>query len=105
MRCRECEGELSHEARARGTCRSCQDLLDDRARRQAAGQRAASGLPAAVLPKAKQPADILLTTESSSALPIIERFGIISAECVLGMNAFKDLGIGLRDIFGGRSAG
>ncbi len=48
---------------------------------------------------------IILTTESTSSLIITDRLGIVSAECVLGMNVFKDLGAGLRDIFGGRSAG
>lgn len=52
----------------------------------------------------REPFKIILTTESSSSLPITERLDIVSAECVLGMNLFKDLGAGLRDIFGGRSA-
>lgn len=49
--------------------------------------------------------NILLTTESS--LPdykILERKEIITAECVFGMNMFRDYFAGIRDIFGGRSS-
>lgn len=46
---------------------------------------------------------IMLTTESSPQLEITERIEIITAECVFGMNIFKDLFAGIRDIVGGRS--
>jgi len=46
---------------------------------------------------------IILTTETHPNIEITERIEIISAECVFGMNIFKDLFAGVRDIVGGRS--
>lgn len=46
---------------------------------------------------------ILLTTETQSDLKISHRIEIITAECAFGMNIFKDLFAGIRDIVGGRS--
>jgi uncharacterized protein YbjQ (UPF0145 family) len=48
--------------------------------------------------------DLVVTTESSlSGYTVDERIEVISAECVFGMNIFKDFFSGMRDIFGGRS--
>lgn len=46
---------------------------------------------------------IILTTETAHNLPVIERIEIITAEVAYGMNIFKDLFAGVRDIVGGRS--
>lgn len=47
---------------------------------------------------------VLVTTETYSPdLTIIERKGIVTAEVVVGMNVFKDLFAGIRNIVGGRS--
>lgn len=46
---------------------------------------------------------ILLTTETVPNLPIVERVEIVTAECAFGMNIFKELFAGVRDIVGGRS--
>ncbi len=46
---------------------------------------------------------ILLTTETASNLNITKRIEIVTAECAFGMNIFKDLFSGVRDIVGGRS--
>lgn len=46
---------------------------------------------------------ILLTTETNLNLKIEKRLGILSAECVIGMNIFSDFFSGIRDIIGGRS--
>jgi len=46
---------------------------------------------------------ILLTTETAPNLNITKRIEIVTAECAFGMNIFKDLFAGVRDIFGGRS--
>ncbi|MBT3660350.1 MAG: YbjQ family protein [Rhodospirillaceae bacterium] len=35
---------------------------------------------------------------------ILERIDIITSECVFGMNIFRDMFAGIRDIFGGRSS-
>tara|TARA_B100000315_G_C14494207_1_gene549112 strand:- start:448 stop:885 length:438 start_codon:yes stop_codon:yes gene_type:complete len=48
--------------------------------------------------------DIIVTTETSmQGYQITERIEIITAECVFGMNMFRDYFAGIRDIFGGRS--
>ena len=48
--------------------------------------------------------DIILTTETvMSGYKITKRIEIITAECVFGMNIFRDFFAGVRDIFGGRS--
>src|SRR5680860_677619 len=46
---------------------------------------------------------ILLTTETAPNLNINKRLEIVTAECAFGMNIFKDLFSGVRDIVGGRS--
>ena len=46
---------------------------------------------------------VLLTTETAPNLPITERIEIVTAECAFGMNVFKDLFAGVRDVVGGRS--
>lgn len=46
---------------------------------------------------------VLLTTETAPNLPITERIEIVTAECAFGMNIFKDLFAGVRDVVGGRS--
>ena len=46
---------------------------------------------------------IILTTEASHNLPVAQRLDIVTAEVVIGMHLFKDIGAVLRDVFGGRS--
>ena len=45
----------------------------------------------------------MLTTETAPNLKITKRIEIVTAECAFGMNIFKDLFAGVRDIVGGRS--
>ena len=45
----------------------------------------------------------LTTTHSMPGRDIAATLGIVTAECVLGINVFRDMLGGLRDIFGGRS--
>lgn len=47
--------------------------------------------------------DILLTTETAPNFNITKRIDIITAECVYGMNIFKDIFASFTDVFGGRS--
>jgi uncharacterized protein YbjQ (UPF0145 family) len=47
--------------------------------------------------------EIMLTTETAPNLNITKRIEIVTAECAFGMNAFKDLFAGVRNIVGGRS--
>lgn len=46
---------------------------------------------------------ILITTETQPDINIQERITIVTAECAYGMNVFKDLFAGVRNIIGGRS--
>ena len=46
---------------------------------------------------------IMLTTETAPNINITKRIEIITAECAFGMNIFKELFAGVRDIVGGRS--
>lgn len=45
----------------------------------------------------------LTTIHNYPGRNIAESLGIVTAECVLGINVFRDMLGGLRDIFGGRS--
>lgn len=46
---------------------------------------------------------IMLTTETAPNLNIVKRLEIVTAECAFGMNMFKDLFAGVRNVVGGRS--
>ncbi len=46
---------------------------------------------------------LLVTTHSVPGREVREALGIVSAECVLGINVFRDFLGGIRDIVGGRS--
>jgi len=61
--------------------------------------------PAVVQQSKEQQAisSIILTTETAPNLNITKRIEIVTAECAFGMNIFKDLFAGVRDIVGGRS--
>ncbi len=49
------------------------------------------------------PLSHLTTTHTVPGQEIQQLLGIVTAECVLGINVFRDMLGGLRDIFGGRS--
>jgi len=44
------------------------------------------------------------TTPSINDKPIIQYYGVVTGETILGANIFKDIFAGIRDIVGGRSA-
>jgi uncharacterized protein YbjQ (UPF0145 family) len=72
-----------------GLCNECEANLGDETSARQADLEAAAG--------------IILTTETAHNLPVTDRLGIISAECVIGMHLFKDIAAAFRDTFGGRS--
>ena len=78
-----------------GFCKACRELNETEA-----GQRK---IRSAAIASDPEIARVLLTTESCPSLPISKRLGIVTAECAFGMNAFKDLFAGVRDVIGGRS--
>jgi uncharacterized protein YbjQ (UPF0145 family) len=46
---------------------------------------------------------IITTTPNVEGKPIVEYFGIVTGEAIMGANLFRDLFAGIRDIVGGRS--
>lgn len=91
LRCRECRKQTEVTDLYGGVCNSCRSensdaFLSPADRNQAALDR------------------IVLTTETVIDLPIAQRVAIVSAECVMGMNVFRDLGSLVRDVVGGRDA-
>lgn len=48
---------------------------------------------------------ILTTTNTIEGYEVVEYVDIVFGEVITGINIFKDIGAGLRNIFGGRSQG
>lgn len=46
---------------------------------------------------------IVSTTNTVEGRPVAEYLGVVCAQSVLGVNAFKDVAAGVRNVFGGRS--
>lgn len=46
---------------------------------------------------------IVTTTNTVEDRPVREYLGVVCAQSVLGVNAFKDVAAGVRNVFGGRS--
>jgi uncharacterized protein YbjQ (UPF0145 family) len=46
---------------------------------------------------------LITTTPGIEGRPVTEYLGVVTAQGVLGVNAFKDVGAGMRNIFGGRA--
>jgi uncharacterized protein YbjQ (UPF0145 family) len=67
------------------------------------GHPRATGEDRVIVERRREIDAILLTTETAPNLPIIKRIEIVTAECAFGMNIFKDLFAGVRNIVGGRS--
>ncbi|MGI6206602.1 MAG: heavy metal-binding domain-containing protein [Anaerolineae bacterium] len=47
---------------------------------------------------------LITTTNTLEGKKIVQYFGLVSGEAILGANIFRDLFAGVRDIVGGRSA-
>ena len=87
------------ESRVGGLCTQCNYL------RSVAPDEAARVDEAERLWQNEQEAigSIMLTTETAPNLNITKRIEVVTAEVAFGMNIFKDLFAGVRDIVGGRS--
>ena len=48
---------------------------------------------------------LVTTAENLEGKTIVEYYGLVCGEAILGANIFKDFFAGIRDIVGGRSAG
>ena len=89
--CKSCSKQVSMwEIRQGGVCNDCHSgkSPEDKAREQKIDAEIDA---------------IMLTTETAPNLKITKRIEIVTAECAFGMNAFKDLFAGVRNIVGGRS--
>lgn len=101
--CKVCGEQVSFMGRLEmldGMCSKCAGSFDD-------AKQAASYLEADKIAEKEKLRDtissILLTTETAPNLKITKRIEIVTAECAFGMNMFKDLFAGVRNIVGGRS--
>ena len=108
--CKECGIEMGFMDRQNaksydGQCRACTEK--ERVKQKLISQ----GVPLGDLERqraieaerASEIEAIVLTTETAPNLNITKRIEIVTAECAFGMNIFKDLFAGIRDIVGGRS--
>lgn len=95
--CRVCNEKKPFIEMRAGVCQSCRaGIPSDESERRDEERRTAARLE-------KQIASIPLTTEMVATFPVSDQLGIVSGDCVLGMNMLKDIPIVLRDIAGGRS--
>jgi uncharacterized protein YbjQ (UPF0145 family) len=106
VECISCGKEMNFSDRMNaksynGNCRAC----TDHGRKVAAGldDNAIEAVGRAARQYDLKVASILLTTDTAPNLNITKRIEIVTAECAFGMNIFKDLFAGVRDIVGGRS--
>lgn len=96
MGCKKCGLDLTKAEENTGLCFKCEGSLTEEEtvelrRTQLLRDQAVGG--------------VMLTTETYSPdLVIDERLDVVTAECVFGMNIFRDFFASVRDIFGGRSA-
>jgi len=98
--CTECGKKLGlFEAGSGGLCNQC--ALGFEGRQIAA--EAAEGIQKERERKAEIEAVVLTTETYPEGLKITKRIEVVTAECAFGMNIFKDLFAGVRDIVGGRS--
>ena len=89
-KCRSCGVELALLNRGQhGYCKKCDH--------EGKGEGINNPVKSAVIEA------ILLTTETAPNLNITKRIEIVTAECAFGMNMFKDLFAGVRNVVGGRS--
>lgn len=48
---------------------------------------------------------IITTTDQIEGRPVAEYLGLVTGEAIIGVNIFRDLFAGIRDIVGGRASG
>ena len=86
-----------------GKCIGCTKALQDNHGKSKEDLEVIKTQVAADAQKEAAISSITLTTETAPNLKITKRIEIVTAECAFGMNIFKDLFAGVRDIVGGRS--
>lgn len=79
------------------SCRSSEETFAD-----GSGKKFAAA--SAITQKGLSVEDVMLTTETHPiGLNVTKRIEVVTAECAFGMNIFRDLFAGVRDVVGGRS--
>lgn len=87
--CGQCKKELLASYVENGVCRTCRD---------------GGGIELSSSDLQSKAKSMPLTTGFSTAAgPVVEEIDVITSECVYGINLFKDLFGGIRDIVGGRA--
>jgi len=89
--CKVCGLGLVQSEEAEGVCFKCK------------GKMPAEEIQAMHKERDDAIANMLVTTEVVTQLNVVKRIEVVTAECVFGMNVFKDFFVGVSDIFGGRS--
>ena len=106
--CKECGKSMGFADKVNaksydGKCIGCTKALQDNHGKSKEDLEIIKTQVAADTQKAAAINSIVLTTETAPNLNITKRIEIVTAECAFGMNIFKDLFAGVRDIVGGRS--
>ena len=94
--CKECGKPIRAWMALGGACEDCYSSQEES---QAYLKRKHDAAEQELVTQAIQA--ITLTTETAPNLKITKRVEIVTAECAFGMNIFKDLFAGVRDIVGG----
>ena len=105
--CRNCKIDLTPIQTTDGYCSECIETkrLQEQQRQEAneKNKKEKLALTKAIEEKELAIKKVILTTESQTNFKIEKRINIITAECVFGMNIFKDFFASVRDVVGGRS--
>ena len=98
--CKKCGAKLSFL----GACERCREEALQKSSLSTAKSQAEQLVESETSERTRSEVEaVLLTTETAPNLKIIKRVEIVTAEVAYGMNIFKDLFAGVRDIVGGRS--
>jgi uncharacterized protein YbjQ (UPF0145 family) len=103
--CKDCGTQIGmFTTFGNGLCRKCHIAkIVEKRDRKTQGDKVVDAKLEERLEEKEAIASVVLTTEAVAPFQIVERIDIVTAECAFGMNIFKDLFAGVRDVFGGRS--
>jgi uncharacterized protein YbjQ (UPF0145 family) len=104
--CKSCSKEKGMFEGGRGLCGDCfaTSMIEGRTKSKDEREAEEQSQKAADQTRKAEIEAIMLTTEAyPQGLTITRRIEVVTAECAFGMNIFKDLFAGVRDIVGGRS--
>lgn len=102
--CKECQKNFSPDELTEGYCPECYPVVQKTREARKAERELTHRRQMEEVKKEEAFNSIVLTTESVATFEIEKRLEIITAECVYGMNVFRDLFAGVRDVVGGRSS-